>query len=204
MEDILQGSDEWKQLKCGIISGSHMNDVMSEKKGTGYENYVYQLVCERLNNCPTETTFSSPYMDRGVEEEYLARSCYSFVTGNEVEQVAFIKHPTMEFFGISPDGLIGADGGLEIKRKIPAIHAKYIRKNVVPTEYVKQMVAGMACTGRAWWDFCSYCPEFPENMQLFVVRLHRDEVAIKAMEEAVVAFNKVVESAIADLKILRP
>jgi hypothetical protein len=202
VEEIIQGSDEWKQLRCGLITGSRIADVMQEKKGTGYANYMAQLVCERLTGCVTET-FKNAYMDRGNEDEGAARDCYSFVTGNDVEQVAFIKHPTIECFGVSPDGLVGDVGMVEIKRKIPAIHIDYIFKNRIPPEYVKQMTAELACTGRQWNEFVSYCPELPENMQLFICRMYRDEVAISAMESAVIAFNESVEQMISDLKRIR-
>ena len=143
-------------------------------------------------------------MERGNEDEGAARDCYSFVTGNEVEQVAFVKHPYLDCAGCSPDGLVGSDGLVEIKRKIPALHIAYILKNEVPTEYRKQMMFQMACTGRQWCDFASYCPELPEEMQLFVIRYHRNDDAIKKMEVAVMEFNASVDKMIADLEALRP
>ena len=203
MEDIIQGTDEWRQLRCGVITASRVADAMQEKKGTGYANYQAQLVCERLTDCVTET-YKNAYMERGNEDEPLARDCYSFVTGNDIEEVSFVKHPVIDCFGASPDGLVGQDGLVEIKRKIPALHIAYIMKGTVPSEYVKQMTAQLACTGRKWVDFCSYCPELPEEMQLFIVRMHRDEAAISAMEAAVIAFDKSVDDTIAKLKELRP
>jgi len=203
MEVILQGSDEWRQMRCGLITGSKIADVMQEKKGTGYANYLAQLVCERLTNCVTET-YKNAYMERGNEDEGAAREVYEFVTGNTVEQVAFIKHPTIDCFGVSPDGLIESDGMIEIKRKIPAIHIDYILKNRIPPEYIKQMTAELACTGRQWNEFVSYCPELPENMQLFVCRMERDEAAIAAMEQSVIAFDQAVNKMITDLQAIRP
>lgn len=201
--EVLQGSPEWLKLRCGLITGSKIADVMQEKKGTGYANYMAQLVCERLTGCVVET-YKNAYMERGNEDEGAARDCYSFVTGNDVEQVAFVKHPTIACFGVSPDGLVGTDGMVEIKRKIPSLHIDYIFKNRIPPEYVKQMTAELACTGRQWNEFVSYCPELPEEMQLFVCRMERDEEAIKTMETAVIAFDSSVAKMIADLKALRP
>lgn len=202
-ENIVQGSESWKQLRCGLITGSRIADVMQEKKGTGYANYLAQLCCERLTGCIVET-FKNGYMERGNEDEDAARSCYEFVTGNTVDQVAFIRHPYIERFGISPDGLINDDGIVEIKRKIPALHIAYILKNRVPPEYVKQMTAQLACTGRKWNEFVSYCPEMPENMQLFIIRMERDERAIVEMEMAVREFDKSVDDMIVALMALRP
>ena len=203
MEEIIQGSDAWKMLRCGMITGSKIADVMQEKKGTGYANYMAQLVCERLTGCVAET-YKNAYMDRGNEDEPLARKCYEFMTGHTVDQVAFIRHSTLWFAGVSPDGLIGEDGMVEIKRKIPALHIGYIFKNEVPTEYRKQMMWQLACSGRKWCDFASYSPELPEEMQLFTVRLHRDESMIDEMEAAAIAFNESIEKMITDLKKLRP
>lgn len=203
MEDITQGSDQWKQLRCGMITASKIADVMSKGKNgaesTGYANYRAQIVAERFTGCVSEG-YTNGYMQRGNEDESAARDCYSFATGNQVDQIAFIKHPTIECAGCSPDGLVGDDGLVEIKRKIPALHIAYLLKAEVPAEYKKQMTFQLACTGRKWVDFCSYCPELPENMQLFIVRFHRDDAAIAEMEAAVIAFNQSVEKMILELE----
>jgi len=201
--DVEQGKPEWFAIKCGIISGSRMADVMQEKKGTGYENYLAQLACERLTNCVTPT-FKNDYMDRGSEDESPGRECFEFITGYTVEQVAFIKHPFIENFGISPDGLICAAGMCEIKRKIPALHQKYLREKRVPPEYLKQMHSQMACSGREWNIFVSYCPEMPAELQIFQCRLERDDHYIKEIESSVIQFDKEVEKRIAELKALIP
>lgn len=205
MDEIIQGSDEWKLLRCGRITGSKISDVLSEGKGgkeaVGRANYRAQLVCERLTGCVTET-YKNSYMERGNEDEPAARICYEYVTGNTVEQVAFIQHPTLTFSGVSPDGCIGDDGLVEIKRKIPALHIGYIFKDEVPSEYRKQMMFQLAVTGRQWCDFCSYSPELPENMQLFIKRLYRDEAVIAEMEAAVIEFDREVNSTIDRLKAI--
>lgn len=202
-----QGTPGWEQARCGMITASRINDVLSKGKGgaesTGYANYRAQLVCERLTGCTVES-YSNAYMSRGNEDESAAREVYEFLTGYAVLQVAFVKHPTLDFAGCSPDGCIGTNGLVEIKRKIPAVHIDYLLKNRVPPEYVKQMMFQMACTGRLWNDFCSYSPELPVNMQLFICRLERDEEMIKEMESAVITFNESVEKMIADLKATRP
>lgn len=206
MEDILQGSPEWFQMRCGFIGASRIADIMSNGKGgaesTGRANYRAQLVCERLTGCVAES-FGNAYTQRGTEDEGAARECYEFVSGYTVEQTSFLFHPMLPFSGCSPDGMIGTDGLVEIKRKIPAHHIEYIFKNRVPPEYIKQMMWQMAVTSRAWNDFCSYCPELPENMQLFICRLHRDNAMIAEMESAVITFNESVEKMMAELKALR-
>ncbi len=204
---LVQGTPEWLQARCGSVGASSVADVMSKGKSgaesTGNANLRAKVVAERLTGCVVET-FKNQYMGRGNEDEGAAREVYEFVTGSIVDQVGLIRHPTIPFFHASPDGLIWDDGCLELKRKIPALHIAYILKGTVPAEYVKQMTAQLSCTGRRYVEFASYCPEMPENMQLFVVRFHRDEEAIKEMESAVIAFNESVDRMITDLKALRP
>lgn len=204
---LIQGSPEWIQARCGSVGGSSISDLLSKGKNgaesTGYANLRAKIVCERLSGCVIET-FKNAYMDRGNEDEGAAREVYEFVTGNTVEQVGLIRHPTIPHFHASPDGLIGEEGMLELKRKIPALHIAYLLKNEVPAEYKKQMTAQMACSGRKFVDFASYCPELSENLQLFVVRFFRDEAAIMGMEQAVIEFNKSVDDMIRRLKELRP
>lgn len=201
--DIEQGSPEWKLIRCGYATASRVSDVLSKGKGEaesiGRENYRCDLVVERLNGCPVEG-FKNSYMTRGNEDEPNARLCYEFEKGCTVEQVAFIVHPTIEWFGISPDGLVGDDGMIEIKRKTPSLHLKYLFRDTIPSEYIPQMQAQMSCSGRLWNDYVSYCPELPENNQLFVKRLYRDDEYIALMEEKVKAFLQSVQDMVERLK----
>jgi putative phage-type endonuclease len=205
--DVVQGSPEWDLLRCGSVGGSSISDVMSKGKNggesTGFANLRAKIVCERLSGCKAES-FSNAFMDRGTAEEPLARECYEYVTGNTVEQVGLILHPTIPGAHCSPDGLVQSDSMIEIKRKIPALHIAYLLKNQVPSEYVKQIQWGMACSGRLSCEFVSYSPELPTEMQLFVCRMDRDDALIAEMETAVIAFNESVEKMISALKALRP
>ena len=207
MEEIIQGSPEWFALRIGKVTASRIADVMAKLKGggeaTGANNYRAQLVCERLTGT-AEETYTNGAMQRGIDLEPLARECYEFSRGVTVEQVGFVDHPTIPMSGASPDGLIDADGLVEIKCPNTATHIEYLLGGKPPAQYIPQMNWQMACTGRKWVDFVSYDPRLPEEMQLFVARLERDETAIKEMETAVVEFGKSIDKMIADLKALRP
>jgi hypothetical protein len=63
--------------------------------------------------------------------------------------------------GFSPDGLIGEDGGIEIKSPQPAKHIEYLLNGVVPEDYVLQVQFSLYVSGRAWWKFLSYSRQFP-------------------------------------------
>lgn len=204
--DIEQGTDAWLEIKCGKVSASKIADVLSKGKGkeeaAGTRNYRAQLVCERLTGT-VEETYCNEAMQRGTELEPIARECYEFLKGVTVEQVAFVDHPTVDMAGASPDGLVGDDGLIEIKCPNSANHIDYLLANATPAQYIKQMMWQMACTGRQWCDFVSYDPRLPEELQLFVVRLHRDDAMIAEMEAAVTSFNESVEKMIEDIRAIR-
>jgi putative phage-type endonuclease len=205
-ESIEQGSAGWHEARCGSIGATAINDIMSSGKGSaesaGRKNYRAAKVCEILTGCTAEN-FVNAAMIRGTELEPMARDVYSFVNGVEVAQVGLIKHPILTYSHASPDGLVNTDGMIEIKVPSVANHIEYMLAGVVPSIYVKQLQWQMACSGRLWNDFVSYGPELPEEMQLFVVRMLRDDDMIAEMEKAVIAFNISVEQMIADLKALR-
>jgi hypothetical protein len=205
--DILQGSPEWKIIRAGKVTGSKILDVMAKGKGgsesTTRRNYIAQLACEILTGEPMADAFYNGHMARGNEFEDSARQIYEFKHDVEVKQVAFIDHQIIPRFGVSPDGLIGDDGMIEIKSPIPAIHIGYIFGGVTPKEYIKQMQTQMSCADRQWNDFVSYCPALPSDLQLFVVREHRDNKMISEINAEVIRFLAEVDTMVEKLKNLR-
>jgi putative phage-type endonuclease len=146
-----------------------------------------QLICERLTGTPAET-YTNAAMIHGTETEPEARSAYEFYEGVAVEQVAFIAHPKIDHAGCSPDGLVGADGLVEIKCPQSATHLETLLGQAVPAKYADQMQFQMACTGRKWCDFVSYDPRMPEHMRLFVRRVARDDARINFLETEIAGF----------------
>jgi len=199
--EIKQGTEEWHQIRLGKVTASRVADVMSKVKSgesAGRKNYKMDLVVERLTNSPTGS-FSSPAMQWGTETEPLARMAYEAFTGVFVDQVAFCNHPTIKNFGCSPDGVVG-DGLMEIKCPNTTTHIDYLMAGVPPAKYVPQMQTQMACTGARWCDFVSFDPRLPPELQLFVVRLDRDEAYIHEIETEVKQFLDEVEQIYSQLK----
>ena len=195
---IIQGSPEWFASRLGKVTASRVNDVVAKPTTAAYRNYRAQLVAERLTNEVAES-FSSPAMQRGTELEPDARSCYEFLSGNDVIEVAIIEHPTIDMSGASPDGLIADDGLVEIKCPNTANHIDYLLANKCPTQYVNQVQWQMSCTGARWTDFVSYDPRMPIHLQLFVVRVNRDNEKIAVLEETVISFLAEVTEMVAKL-----
>lgn len=188
--DLVQGTDEWLSIRLGKVTASRVADVIARTKtgpSASRANYMAELVAERLTGARSET-FTNAAMAWGTDNEPEARLAYEFRTDVTVEQVGFIAHPSIEMSGASPDGLVAADGLVEIKCPNTATHIETLLTGTIPAKYETQMLWQMACTGRAWCDFASFDPRLPEEMRLFVKRFDRDDKRIAEMEEQVRVF----------------
>jgi len=194
-----QNCHEWFQARVGRVTASEIGRAMAKlKRASGdkkagdwaadHDNYVREIAWELITRVPAEH-YVSKAMELGTQYENEARIEYWQSTGTDVEQTGFVLHPTLDFLGASPDGLIRLDGGLEIKVPLLATHQRYLVEDRIPEEYVPQMQCGMLCCERQWWDFVSYAPgdlypELPEEFRLFRKRLVADPVIHREMEEA--------------------
>jgi putative phage-type endonuclease len=202
---MIQGSPEWFAARAGKVTASRVADVLSKVKSgesASRRNYRSDLAVERLTNAKIEG-FSSSSMQWGVEQEPLARAAYEVRTGSFVDQVAFVDHPTIPNFGCSPDGLVGEDGLIEIKCPNTSTHIDTLEADKPPSQYIPQMQAQMACTGRQWCDFVSFDPRLPDGLQLFIVRVSRDDKYILAMEAEIQEFLAEVDEKVALLTKLK-
>jgi hypothetical protein len=167
-------------------------------EAAGRRNYRARLVVERLTGRPV-TTFQSAAMRQGTEREPDARMAYMVRTGAVVEEVGLCMHDTLEA-GMSPDGLIGTKGGLEIKCPELANHLEYLKLKAEPPEYTWQIQGGLWISERDWWDFASFNPEFPEHLQLVVRRVYRDDKRIKELAAEVERFMDEVRAEEAEIR----
>lgn len=198
---IEQGTVEWHLQRLGKVTASRIADVLSKGKSgesAGRKNYRMELVVQRLTGLPGES-FTSAAMEHGVLTEPKARFAYEAEKQQFVEQVAFVDHPSIEWFGCSPDGLVN-DGLIEIKCPNSTTHIEYLTDQKPPAKYIPQMQCQMAVTGRQWCDFVSFDPRLPDDLQLFVVRLERDQEYIEAMEAEVQKFLSEVNEMFIKLK----
>jgi len=196
--DVVQGTPEWHQARLGRVTASKIADVMMKPSTAGYQNYLAQLVCERLTGQPTET-FVSAAMQHGTDTEAQARAFYEMETGNDVVEVGFVPHPKLAMSGASPDGLIGADGGVEIKCPQPAEHIRMLTGGPIQRKYLLQMQWGMACTGREWWDFVSFSPALPDRLQMHRQCVPMDAELVEEITEAVTLFLASVDAKVVQL-----
>ncbi|WP_244443397.1 lambda exonuclease family protein [Bradyrhizobium sp. Ai1a-2] len=194
---VEQGSAEWKALRCGKVTASRIPDVFAKIKSGGWgasrANYKAELILERLTGKPYEG-YHSKDMETGQLLEPAARAEYELRNRCDVQQIGFVDHPTIPNAGASADGLVGADGFSEFKCPKPATHLEYITGGVLPSTYEPQIMWNFACNQRrVWCDFCSFNPDFPPQMQLFVFRVLRDESRIRVLEQGVREFLREVD-----------
>ena len=184
-----QRTEEWFAARLGKVTASRVADVLAKIKSgesASRKNYKMELVVQRLTNKVGES-FTNAAMEWGTEQEPFARMAYEAHTGTFVKEEGFVDHPTIEGFGCSPDGIVG-EGLIEIKCPNTANHIETVLENKAPSKYIPQMQCQMACTGAKWCDFVSFDPRVPEDLQLFVVRVERDQEYIDAMEVEVKQF----------------
>jgi predicted phage-related endonuclease len=171
--ELEQGSTEWLEARLGYVTASRFKDVLAiTKTGTefaGRKNYRAEIVVERLTGMSGDR-YTNKYMEFGSSTEELARVEYMIRTDNDVTEVGMLRHPTL-MAGASPDGLIGEDGGLEIKVQQIANHIEALKTRDIPKQFQDQIHGNLWISGRAWWDYCSYAPELPPNAQLFIQRV---------------------------------
>ena len=199
-----QGTDAWHEIRCGKVTASRVADIIAKTK-TGQSasraNYMAQLVCERLTKTRTES-FTNAAMEHGVTQEPFARAAYEAAQGVMVEEVGFVRHPTIEWAGASPDGLVGDDGLVEIKCPNTSTMIETLLSQKVPSKYITQMQFQMACTGRKWTDYVVFDPRMPEKAQLFVKRVDRDDAYIAEIEAEIVKFLAEVASQVQQLNAI--
>jgi len=190
IELMEQGTEAWFNIRIGKVTASRVADVLAKTK-TGYsttrDNYMAQLVCERLTGQKGES-FTNAAMQHGTETEPLARAAYEGRYDVLVDEVGFVSHPTIEMAGASPDGLVGENGLIEIKCPNTATHIETLLSESVPNKYYTQMQFQIACTGRKWCDFVSFDNRLPTELQMFVKRVPRDDMYIKLIEDEIVKF----------------
>lgn len=187
---VEQGSEEWLKIRLGKVTASGVADVLAKTKSgvsASRGNYLIKLALQRVTGV-VEEGFTNDAMQWGIDNEAQARVAYEVKSNNFVDQIAFVDHPTIAWFGASPDGLINDDGLVEIKCPNSATHWSYIKAGEPPMKYYIQMQAQMACTGRQWCDFVSFDPRMPDRSKLFVKRVMRSNDFIADMENEVIVF----------------
>lgn len=193
--DVQQNTDAWQALRIGKATASNFACFMANDGkafGDPAKKYALQIALERITGKKAEYSFSNEHMERGHEQEPIARMLYEEETFCDVTNGGFFCWGT---YGDSPDGLVGTDGVTEIKSVTAATHYATLTQGSFDPAYRWQLVGHLDCTGRDWVDFISYCSDFPADQQLLIYRLHREqcEAEIKRLAERRAEFLELVD-----------
>ena len=195
-----QGTEEWFLARAGIPTASQFATVMASGRGGGESKtrakYMRQLAGEIITGKPMES-FSNVHMERGHAMEPEARELYSFATDTVPDQVGFILNGQK---GCSPDSLIGTNGMLEIKTKLPDLLIECLERDDFPPEHRAQCQGALWVAEREWIDIVVYWPEMP----VFIKRAYRDEAYIATMAEAVDKFNEELAELVERIRNYQP
>lgn len=195
--ELLQGSDEWLQARCGLMTASEMKLVLTPTgkvaNNEKTRQHMYEIAFQRITGF-VEPQYVSDAMLRGQEDEIYARAAYSDHYAPATE-TGFITNDQWGFtIGYSPDGIVGDDGLIECKSRYGKYQVQTIASNEVPEEYVLQLQTGLMVTGRKWIDFISYSGGLP----MFVKRVEPDLNMQAKIIAAATAFEERVSEIVAD------
>lgn len=194
--DSVQRDMAWHAQRLGIPTASMFNAIMTLPRSNADKDagnlsdtafsYAIELVKQRLSGERTELNTAAT--EWGTDHEPEAVEAYQALTGNKVIECGFVKHAEFET-GASPDGLVGLDGGIEIKCPHNSVnHIKTFIKGEVPKQYIAQVQGQMWVIGLDWVDFVSFDPRMPEHSQIKVIRVERDNDYINLLEDRVTPF----------------
>jgi putative phage-type endonuclease len=182
-----QGSASWLSARCGHLTASRMADAMamlkSGKPSESRNKLMIELLAERMTG-DAVPHFVNAAMVHGQEQEPYAKAAYEAASGNLLDACGFILHPSIEYFGASPDSLLDDDAVVEFKCPTTTTHIGWLLAGVMPDQHKPQVLAQLACTQRTRAVFVSFDPRMPIKRQLFIKEWTPDPAEIAAVEGA--------------------
>lgn len=190
---LVQGSEEWRAARCGLLTASEMERIITPAKLQHANNkdsrgHLYELLAQRITQY-VEPSYISDDMLRGKDDEIDARVLYAKHFGS-VEPMGFVTNDKWGFtLGYSPDWLIGNDGQAEVKGRRQKYGIETIIANEMPAEFMIQVQTGLLVSERKWCDFLSFCG----GLHMLVLRVYPDAKVHEAIIDAADQFHDKLE-----------
>lgn len=153
-----QRSEAWYQARAGRITGSRFSRAMANKRSDTYQSLITDLAEERRTGRCLDRGYVNSAMQWGIDHEPNARRWYCREHARHVDEVAFVIHPIHDFVGVSPDGLVGADGLVEIKCPQLTNFKRIAASHQMPSRYRWQVQGQLWVCERQWLDFVCFYP----------------------------------------------
>lgn len=201
--DVEQNTEAWQALRLGKATASNFGCIMANDGaafGEPAKKYALQLALEIATGRKAEFSFSTEHMERGHEQEPVARMLYEDAEFVDVTNGGFFDCGA---YGDSPDGRVGDNGVIEIKSVTAAVHYANLKRRSFDPAYRWQLVGHVDCADCEWVDFISYCSEFPEASQLIVYRSTRDDFKeeLKRLADRRAKFLELVQQTLASIPV---
>lgn len=190
-DDLIQGSDEWLQARCGLLTASVIGNLITPAtlkvaNNETARSLTRHLTAERITG-RVEESWQSRDMLRGTLDEPYARDAYAEWANTKVDECGLMILDTGTYrLGYSTDGLVGDDGLIEIKSRRQKTQLSTILDDAVPLENVAQIQTALFISGRTWCDYISYAG----GMHLYVRRVTPDERWFDAIDKAATKFEE--------------
>ena len=197
-KELIQGSDEWLQARCGLLTASEMHLIVTPTlKAASNEKeraHLYELLGQRITEY-VDPCYISDAMLRGINDEAAAVGLYSLRYA-PVEHVGFITNDKWGFtIGYSPDALVGGDGLIECKSRAQKHQIRtlvdYVPASAIDPDFMIQVQTGLLVSEREWCDLVSYCSGLP----MATVRVFPDEKIQAAIVAAATSFEARMQAA---------
>lgn len=184
-----QGSDQWLQARCGMLTASEVKLILTPTLKTADNDksraHLWELLAQRVTQY-VEPHFIGDDMMRGHADEVDARILYSEKYAEATTDVAFMTNNRFGFrIGYSPDGIVGDYGLIECKSRRQKFQAQTIAEQTVPVEYALQLQTALLVSEREWIDFVSYSGGMP----MYVHRVYPDAETQEAIVAAATRFE---------------
>jgi putative phage-type endonuclease len=200
---IEQGSELWLMQRRGHLSASRLHDAVTKGARGAYSakraDIMWTLIEERITG-QAAPHFVTAEMQWGIDTEPQAKALYSFLTDQPVDPAPYVPHAYIPMTGASPDGYVGDKGLIEVKCPKTKTHLQTLAAKEVPVQYITQMQWQMECTGRHWCDFVSFDPRLPEDYQIWIHRVDRDDAMIETLKDEIVKFEAELNQLMGNLK----
>lgn len=187
IHECIQTGDTWRRLRLGKPTASGFDRIVTPtgkvSTGKGRTTYLHELAAEAITGT-IRAEYISEAMIAGQEREAKAKAWYAASTGADVQTVGFIEDD--RGWGCSPDGLVGADGGIEIKCPQRTQFVAALLADDPAFDYMPQIQGCLWVTRRDWWDFVLYTDE--PGLPKLIRRIEPDPRWQSALDEAIPAF----------------
>ena len=203
--NVQQNTDEWFGLRAGKVGGSSIGTIMAnygKDFGEPAKKLAVSVAVEQLTGTRQEQSYSNQHMERGHEQEPIARTLYEQETFSTVTNGGFIE--CSDLVGISPDGLVDDDGIVEIKSVVAHVQYSTIKRGSFDPAYKWQLFYNLQHSERDWIDYVSFCAEFPQGKRLFIYRIVRADCkeVFEMMNDRMQQFAELVQSIKNDIQAI--